>query len=371
MPQYTAVVDGIAARMPQEGHLVAQHLYVYDGDVAAQDKVAKQFEALAGQDEKAFAAMLAVLSNAPDPQTRAAADGVKKLRDGYVGLLGLSRKAIEASRKETVGNVEERIDLAALYTDQLLKLQTQIGAAVAASSKGTITYAAGEGQKASDAISATKRSILIAAILSVLIALALAVVITRSVTRPVHQLQRRLESLNKQDLEALSGGLEACADGDLTQTVSTATTPGRGRRRGRARPPQPHLQRDAGQRRPLRRVLQRHARQARRDDRARLDLRRHGLGRVAADGPDLRRDDPRDRGDRLGGGEVAQGAETQVRVVESARRSAAEAARAASVSAQTAEETAKAADEARAFAVQGVDAANSASEAMRQVAEAS
>ena len=54
VPQYTAVVDGIAARMPEEGHLLAQHLYVYDGDIKAQDKVAKRFETLAAQDEKAL-----------------------------------------------------------------------------------------------------------------------------------------------------------------------------------------------------------------------------------------------------------------------------------------------------------------------------
>src|SRR4029078_4917163 len=47
VPQYTAVVDGIAARMPEEGHLVAQHLYVYDGDLAQQDNADKQFETLA------------------------------------------------------------------------------------------------------------------------------------------------------------------------------------------------------------------------------------------------------------------------------------------------------------------------------------
>ena len=174
VPQYTAIVDGIAARMPQEGHLVAQHLYVYDGDLKTQDATAKRFEALAVQDEKAFEGMIAVLGNAPDAETRAAADEIKKLRDGYVAMLDLSRKAIEASRKETVANVEERVASRALYTEQLLKLQEQIGAGVAASSKGTLTYAAGEGEKASEAIAATKREILIAAILSVLVALALA-----------------------------------------------------------------------------------------------------------------------------------------------------------------------------------------------------
>ena len=170
MPQYTAIVDGIAARMPQEGHLLAQHLYVHDGDVKTQDATAKRFEALAVQDEKAFEGMIAVLSDAPDAETQAAAAGIKKLRDGYVAMLSLSRKAIEASRKETVANVDERVASRALYTEQLLKLQEQIGAGVAASSKGTLTYAAGEGEKASEAIAATKREILIAAILSVLVA---------------------------------------------------------------------------------------------------------------------------------------------------------------------------------------------------------
>ena len=109
--------------MPQEGHLLAQHLYVYDGNVAEQDKVAKQFETLAAQDEKAFEGHARGARHSPDPETRAAADGVKKLRDGYVGLLDLSRKAIEASRKETVDNVDERATSRTLYTEQILKLQ--------------------------------------------------------------------------------------------------------------------------------------------------------------------------------------------------------------------------------------------------------
>ena len=75
------------------------------------------------QDEKAFEAMIAVLGNAPDAETRAAAAEIKKLRDGYVAMLNLSRKAIEASRKETVANVDERVASRALYTEQLLKLQ--------------------------------------------------------------------------------------------------------------------------------------------------------------------------------------------------------------------------------------------------------
>jgi methyl-accepting chemotaxis protein len=371
VPQYTAVVDGVAARMPEEGHLVAQHLYVYDGDLANQDRVAKQFESMAQQDEKSFAEMLAVLSQAPDAETRSAADGVKKLRDGYVGLLNLSRQAIKASRAETVANAEERTTSRTLYTKQLLKLQQQIGAGVAASSKGTLAYAAGEGKKASDAISATKRSIVIAALLSALVALALAIIITRSVTRPVHALQKRLESLNKQDLESLSAGLESCAEGDLTQTVSTTTTPVEvtaDDELGRLSSTFNAMLSNAG-----RSVESYNAMRVKLGET--IGQVSVSAGTVSAASQQMAQtsDETTRAIEEIASavGEVARGAETQVRIVESARSSAAEAARAAGVSAQTAEETAKAADEARAVAEHGVDAANSASEAMRQVANAS
>ena len=126
VPVHHHDIDGMRGtpRMPEESHLVAQHLYVYDGDLlAAQDKVAKQFETLAARNKK-LAAMLAALGNAPN-QERVTADGVKKLQAGYVGLLNLSRHAIKASREETVNNVEERDGSRTLYTSSLLKLQKQ------------------------------------------------------------------------------------------------------------------------------------------------------------------------------------------------------------------------------------------------------
>jgi methyl-accepting chemotaxis protein len=371
VPNYTAAVDGIAARMPQEGHLLAQHLYVYDGDLAAQDKVAKQFEALAAQDEKSFAGMIAVLSSAKDPQTRAAADGVKKLQAGYAALTALSRKAIQASRKETVDQVDERVTSRSLYTDKVLKLQPKVAAGVAASSAGAVTYAAGEGKKASSAIAATKRSILIAALLSVLVAIALAVIITRSVTRPVHRLQRRLESLNTSDLESLSVGLEACADGDLTRTVSSVTTPVEidahdelGLLSETFNAMLANADRSVGSYNAMRERLG--------DTLGKVSISAGTVSAASAQMAQTSSETTRAIEEIASAvSEVAQGAETQVRAVDSARTSADEAARAAGVSARTAEETAKAADEARAVAAHGVDVANSASEAMRQVAESS
>ena len=69
--------------------------------------------------------------------------------------------------------------------------------------------------------------------------------------------------------------------------------------------------------------------------------------------------------------DVAQGAERQVRMVESTREAVQEAARAAGVSAATAHTAAQAADEARHVAEGGVEAAEQATEAMRGVAASS
>ncbi|HWK27259.1 MAG TPA: methyl-accepting chemotaxis protein [Solirubrobacter sp.] len=69
--------------------------------------------------------------------------------------------------------------------------------------------------------------------------------------------------------------------------------------------------------------------------------------------------------------EVAQGAERQVKRVEATRAAVQGAARSASTSASVADATAKAAEEARTVALRGVDAAVSASAAMREVATSS
>ena len=66
--------------------------------------------------------------------------------------------------------------------------------------------------------------------------------------------------------------------------------------------------------------------------------------------------------------EVAHGAERQVRGLEGAREAVQAAAQAAHTSAEVATATAQAADSTRSVALEGVDAANSASEAMREVA---
>jgi methyl-accepting chemotaxis protein len=372
VPQYTAMVDGIAARLPQEAHLTVQHLYVYDGDLKTQDKVAGELEKLAKADEGALATMVKVLSATPDDAAATeAANGVKQLQKSYLAYVEATRKAIELSRKETVAAVEDRVESRELYTKQLVPMLEGLSAGVAENSKGTLTYAAGEGEKASDAIASTKRNILIVAIISGLVALVLSIFTTRSVTRPVHGLNSRLESLNENCLSDLTDGLESCADGDLTREVVPVTTP----IDVRSHDELGRLSTTFNE------VLSKtqHSIESYNAMRGRLG---ETIGRVSNSAGTVSAASQQmasTSGEATRAIEeiasavtdVAQGAEQQVRVVESARTSAAEAARAAGVSAETAQETAAAAGEARTVAEQGVDAATSASEAMRQVAASS
>ena len=138
VPQYTAVVDGIAARMPQEGHLLAQHLYVYDGDVAAQDKVAKQFDALAAQDKQGFDAMVAALGNATDPADarcrRRGQEAARRIRRAAEPLD--ARRSTPRARRPSPTPRSGRAR-ARSTRSRSSRSQAQIGAGVAASSKGT------------------------------------------------------------------------------------------------------------------------------------------------------------------------------------------------------------------------------------------
>jgi methyl-accepting chemotaxis protein len=371
VPEYTALVDGVAARLPQEAHLTVRHLYVFDGDVKAQDAEARAFEQLARADEAALDKMVRVLSATGDAASVEAAEGVEQLQRSYRAYDDATRKALALSRQETVDAVEDREASRAAYTEQLAPMHEKLSAAVAANSKGTRDYAAGEGAKARDAISSTKRSILTVAIVSGLIALILAVITTRSVVRPVRSLSSRLQSLNDHCLQELSDGLEACADGDLTREVVPVTTPIEVRS-------DDELGRLSGTFNEMLGKAQRSL-ESYNAMRARLG---ETIGQVSSSAGTVSAASQQmatTSGEATRAIEeiasavtdVAQGAEQQVRVVESARTSAAEAARAAGISAETAQQTAAAAGEARAVAEQGVDAANSASEAMRQVAASS
>src|SRR5215211_4600783 len=371
VPRYTALVDGVAAHVPEEAHAAVEHLYVYDGDLTTQDEIAAEFEELAEADEAAFGAMIEVLSSDAEPETAQAAAGIKQLQSSHARYLQSIRKALKLSRQETVDGVEDRVASRALYVKKIVPAHEKLAGAVAETSKGTVAFAGGEGAEADKAIASAKRDILLVAIVSALISLILAVLVTRSVVRPVRALSGRLQSLHDHSLSDLAGGLEACAVGDLTHDVVPVTTPLPVRSRdeiGRLSATfNEMLAKAQGA------IESYNAMRGRLGDTIGQVSNSAGTVSAASQQMATTSGETTRAIEEIASAvtDVAQGAEQQVRVVESARTSAAEAARAAGVSAETAQQTAEAAGEARTVAEQGVDAANSASEAMRQVAASS
>ena len=299
VPRYTATVDGIAIRVPEEAHLLAQHLYVHDGDLAAQDDVAAEFGKLAAADDAAFGDLIGTLEATQDGTS--AADDARQLRRSHAAFIADARRALEASRQETVDRVEDRVESRTLYTDQILPAHRTLLTAVGENAKGAVAFAAAEGDEAhardrGDEARDPRR-------------------------RPAQRAGRDRPRGLHHPLGDPSGA-RAQQPARLARRQLPAEPVRRppGLRRGRPhpahraghdadashvdrrdRPPVGHVQRHARQGPDLGRVLQRDAQPPGRHDRPGLDLRGHGLRGVAADGDDVRRGDARDRRDRLGG----------------------------------------------------------------------
>src|SRR5918994_1533928 len=84
-------------------------------------------------------------------------------------------------------------------------------------------FAAQHVTEARGSYSSARTLIFAVAGIALLLAIAAAVLVTRSVTRPVARLGGRLRSLNDEDLEALTSGLDAVANGDLTRDAVAVT----------------------------------------------------------------------------------------------------------------------------------------------------
>ena len=209
------------------------------------------------------------------------------------------------------------------------------------------------------------------ALIALLLAATAAVFVTRSVTRPVARLGGRLRSLNDEDLEALTGGLDAVANGDLTREATAVTEALDVSTRD-----------ELGQ---LSATFNDMLGKAHRSIDSYGSMREQLAGMIGEVSANARTvgaasqqmastsDETGRAVDEIASavGEVAQGAERQVRMVESVRAAAQEAAGTASDSAGSATETAEAAGEAREIAQRGVDAALEASGAMAEVSRAS
>ncbi len=290
------------------------------------------------------------------------------LSDRYYALVA---ETVDVSRRETVEASEEREGSRGPYLGTLVPMLDELDAAgaklVAAVDRDADAAAA---SAASEAASA-RRVILVAAIVPLLLALFVAWWVTRSVTRPVAALGKRLRSLNEQDLGSLAAGLDAVAQGDLTREAASVTKPMRVVGRDEI----------ADLAVTFNEMLAKNARSIESFNTMRGELGAligevsAGAGTVASASQQMA-STSEEAGRAVGEiasavTDVAEGAERQVRMVETTRTAVQEAARAAVRSAETAQGTSAAAEQARVVAREGVDAAQHATEAIRQVAGSS
>jgi len=361
----TRIAGAVAERDATIAHLVAQHLYVRDGDLKTQDTLQKRIESLSAENTKDDDVLKSLLEGGP------AEDEMTRFAAARAAFRTSADEAVKRSRQETIADVEERDGSRNLYentvapdADKLTAAASALETEIEGSSNATIKAAA-------SSAASGKRMIILVALLALAAAAVLAIFITRSVTAPVAALGARLRSLNEHCLAGLMAGLEAVRDGNLTRTVTSITTP-----------VAVDSKDELGQ---LSETFNDMLGKAEQSIAAYSDMRAQlseligdvaGKATTVASASQEMASTSDEAGRAVGEianavGDVATGAERQVRMVESARESAQQAADAASTSAERAQETAVAAQEAREVAREGVTAAEQATGAIRQVADSS
>jgi methyl-accepting chemotaxis protein len=352
----------VGQRVQSIGRLAAEHLYVYDGDLSNEDRIAAEVKASVDDATKNATELGALVEDNPN----VAAFSAKATAWGK-----LLNAALARSRAETVSGAEDRSGSRDAYTgkvspamNQLLASMSKLQDSIEASTHRTV-----DGVEADTA--SRSRLLLIVMGISMLVAVGFAVLITRSVVRPVRALIARLRSLDEEGLNELTGGLEAAATGDFTHRASLTT----------ARLDVSSTD-ELGQ---LARTFNDMRDKAERSLAAYTTMCgemgvligevSRNAGSVSAGSQQVAASSE-EAGRAVGEianavTDVAQGAERQVRMVESTRAAVLEANAAASASAAAAVATIGAAEDARRVAREGVEAAAAATQAIRAVAAAS
>ena len=288
----------------------------------------------------------ATLRDAP-PELAATSDRLAKAITHYKETLAAATKAREEGDEEGIARLYPQINPAGLaITERAQEL-----------SKAAQTYARQARGEIGDTKDEARIWILVALGVAALLGIAIALLLSESIRRAVAQILDRLRSLQANDTASLRAGLNAVAEGDLTQRASVTTAP-------IEKPGGDEIGDVARMVNDVRDDTEASIEAFNRTIDSLSDLVGHvsttaasvssASRQVATTGEEA----GRAVGEIAGAvGEVAQGAERQVRMVDDARASA--------------DRTAQAAEEARQIAAEGARAAAQATEAMTAVRESS
>jgi methyl-accepting chemotaxis protein len=356
-----ALVQPLGAALNATAHDTVRHLYVFDGDLATEDKIAKQMNArrteVMADVTKLGRAVAGTSAEAPYKR-------FIKTADVFDATL---KRTIAASRRETVENVDERVTSRALYEKDLIAQLATLDGLARDITDAVRRDVARHAADSTGAVSSATTLILLAGALGLLISAAACFFVTRSVTRPLHGVMQRLRSLGERDAAQLRSGLAAMAEGDLTVRLAPVT----------ARLDDPSHD-EVGE-------LARAA-DAMRDDTvasmeaydemrtslsAMLGEVGEAAGALSASSQEMA-NTSEEAGRAIGEianavGEVAEGAQRQVEAVASAQAVTAQVGSATAESAENAQSASEVAEQAQEAALAGVDAAGRATEAMAAV----
>jgi methyl-accepting chemotaxis protein len=355
----------IQAGVQRSAYLTVSHLYVHDGDLPAQDEVAKEMAAIT----RAGDAQLAGLKKSSDDP--AATPLIARLQAARSRFVADYKTAVRRSREETVRNVEARAGSRDFYSEQLVPASeavTKAGDALIAE----VAHDVAVSKAAAQATAASgRKTIIVAALVAALAAVGLAFVVVTSVVRPLKVVVERLQMLRDVCIAGLTDAIKAMASGDLTKTVEPRT---------------PQIENPAGDEvgdvaRAFNEIQAKTAESIEGYNVTRAQLGSL-VGNVSTSAQSLSAASQQmattseEAGRAVGEiasavGEVAQGAERQVRAVEEAKLATEEVAAASAAGAQNAQDTATAALSAREVAEQGAGAVTQASEAMSAVRDSS
>jgi methyl-accepting chemotaxis protein len=355
----------VAAAIENASALTISHLYVHDGDLAAQDKIAAQ---IATVRSRGNATVAGLRKSADDARLMPLIDRLASDRGRFVAAY---TKAVALSRAETVRKAEDRSGSRDFYS-------TSVVAAEAAATKAATAVVAEVDQEVDQSSAANdrtaagaRRTIIVTALIAILAAVGLAFLVVRSVVHPLKVVVERLATLRDVCIDGLKEGIAAMATGDLTKDVVPQTPP--------IEDPAGDEVGDVG-----RAFNEIHAKTVESIEGYNATRAQLGelVGKVSSSAQSLSAASQQmattsDEAGRAVGeiaaavGEVAQGAERQVRAVEQAKLATEEVASASSVGAENAQETAHAAVLARQVAEQGAGAVSQASEAMSAVRDSS
>jgi methyl-accepting chemotaxis protein len=211
-------VAGMEWRMQKIRSLTLEHLYVHDGDAAAQTKAAEQIESLHVDITEKFEELVPLVArmHADDQANRDTALALyTRYRESYT-------QAVDTATKETASGASTD-GSRRIYTEQVAPEADKLTEATRTLRDAVVAEMA-VSAKATD--SAATRGLLMvvgAALLAILLAAFLAQRLIRSVTGPMTTLVERLGLLQRNCVTGLANGLAAASRGQLTETVEPTT----------------------------------------------------------------------------------------------------------------------------------------------------